>query len=66
MFIRPFEIYEDNQIVPKPILTDSAKNAIKFYVQDLSESIPYVWAHEDLLFTIYSQSRPVKEPQRNS
>ena len=38
MFIRPFEIYEDNQIVPKPIPSNSAKNAIKFYVQDLSES----------------------------
>ena len=33
-----------------------ANNAIKFYVQDFSESIPYVWAHEDLFFTTYRQT----------
>ena len=51
MFNGPFEIYEDYQIVPKPILWDSTNNAIQFSVQDFSESVPYVRAHEDLFFT---------------
>ena len=53
MFNGPFEIYEDYQIVPKPILSESATKAIEFYVQNFSESIPYVLAHEDLIFTTY-------------
>ena len=57
MFNGPFEIYEDYQIVPKPILSESATKAIEFYVQNFSESIPYVWAHEDLFFTIYRQKK---------
>ena len=56
----PFEIYEDYQIVPEAILSDSAKNAIEFYVQDFPESIPYVWAHEDLFFKTYIQTRITK------
>ena len=48
MFNGPFEIYEDYQIVPKPILSESATKAIEFYVQIFSESISYVLAHEDL------------------
>ena len=51
MFNGPFEIYEDYQFVPKPILSESATKAIEFYVQNFSESIPYVWVHEDLFFT---------------
>ena len=45
MFNEPFEIYEDNQIVPKPVLSESATKAIEFFVQNFSESITYVWAH---------------------
>ena len=46
MFNGSSEIYEDDQ----------ATNAIEFYVQDFSESIPYVWAHEDVFFTTYKQT----------
>ena len=51
MFNGPFEINENYQIVRKPILSESATKAIEFYVENFSESIPYVWAHEDLFFT---------------
>ena len=57
MFNGPFEIYEDYQIVPKPILSESATKAIEFNVQNFSESIPDVWAHEDLFFTTYRQTK---------
>ena len=50
MFNGPFEIYEDYQIVPKPILSESVTKAIEFYVHNFSESILHVWAHEDLFF----------------
>ena len=66
MFNGPFEIYEDYQIVPKPILSESATKAIEFYVQIFSESIPYVWAHEDLFSRPTDKQRPSREPERNS
>ena len=50
MFNGPVEIYEDYPIVPEPIHWDSSKNAIEFYVQDFSESVPYVLAHEDFFY----------------
>ena len=61
MFNGPFEIYEDYQIVPKPILSESATKAIEFYVQNFSESIPYVWAHEDVFFMTYRQNKTTKK-----
>ena len=61
MFNGPFKIYELYQIVLEPIIWDSATNAIKFYVQDFPESIPYVsYAHEDLFFTTYRQTKTTK------
>ena len=45
-------LYENHQIVPEQLLSDSATNAFEFYVQYVSISIQYVWAHEDLLLTI--------------
>ena len=60
MFNGPIEIYEDYQIVPEPRLLDSATNAIEFYVQDFSERIQYVLAHEDLFFTAYRQTETTK------
>ena len=60
MFNGPFEIYEDYQIVPKPVLSESATKAIEFYVQNFSESISYVWAHEHPFFTTYRQKKTTK------
>ena len=48
MFNGPFEIYEDYQIVPKPILSKSVTKAIEFYVQNFSESILHVRTYDDL------------------
>ena len=54
----PLKIYKDYQIVPEPINSDSATNAIEFYLYDFLESIPYIWAHEDFFFTtnIYTET----------
>ena len=61
MFKGPFKIYEYYQIVLEPIIWDYATNAIKFYVQDFLESIPYIsYAHEDLFFTTYKQTKTSK------
>ena len=57
MFNGPLKIYGDYKIVTKPILSNSAMNAIEFYVQDFSERIQYVWAHKNLFFTIYKQTK---------
>ena len=64
MFNGPFEIYEDYQIVPKPILSESVTKAIEFYVLNFSESILHVWAHEDLFFTTIRQKKTTKESSR--
>ena len=56
MLNRPLRIYKDYQTVPKPILSVSATNAIEFYLYDFLESIPYVWAHEDLFFRTNRQT----------
>ena len=64
MFNGPFEIYEDYQIVPKPILSESVTKAIEFYVQNFSESISYVWAHEDLYSTTYRQTETTRRTAR--
>ena len=64
MFDGPFEIYEDYQIVPKPILSESATKAIESYVQNFSESIPYVWAHEDFFFTTHRKRETTRRTAR--
>ena len=66
MFNRAFEIYEDYQIVPKSIHSESVTKAIEFYVQNFSESILHVWTHKDLFSTTYRQKKTLREPQRNS
>ena len=66
MFHGPIEICEDYQIVPEPILSDSANNTIEFYFQDLSESMSYVWAHEDLFSQPTDKQRQSRERQQNS
>ena len=60
----PFEIYEDYQIVPKSIHSESVTKAIEFYVQNFSESILHVWAHEDLFFTTYRQKKTTKSTEK--
>ena len=60
MFNGPFAIYNNPQIVPDPILSDSSTKAIEFYVQNFPESIPYVWAHEDLFFPTYRQKETTR------
>ena len=66
MFNGPFEIYEDYQIVPKPILSKSAKKAIEFNVHNFSESRPYVWAHEASFSRPTDKRKKPREPQKNS
>ena len=38
------------------ILSESVRNAIRFYLYNFLESIQYFWAHEDLCFTTYRQT----------
>ena len=57
----PFEIHEHHQLVPEPILPDSATNAIEFYVQDFFEGIQYVWPHKGLCCTTNRQMETTKK-----
>ena len=50
------KIYIDYRIIPLTILSDSATDAIKFWFEYFSESIPYVWAHRKSYVTINRQT----------
>ena len=60
MMKRPLRIYKEYQIVSSPILSDSATNTLEFYFKDFSESIPYVWAQYDLLYTTYREMKTTR------
>ena len=64
MFKGPLRIYKHYQTVSEPILSDSA-TAIEFYFKMFSESIPPVWAHEDIFLQFIDKRRPPREPQGN-
>ena len=44
--------------------SNSATNAIEFYLYDFLESIPYVWTQEDLFRRAYKQTNTTKRPVR--
>ena len=63
MFNGFFEIYEGYYIVPEPILSDSFTNVIEFFVQDFSESMPYV-EHTRISFSRLIDKRKLpREPK---
>ena len=63
MFNGPLRIYKDYQIIPEPILSGSATSAIEFYF-NFSESIPYVWAQEDIFFGNERQTEITRRPAK--
>ena len=60
----PSRLYKEYQIVTKPILSNSATNAIEFYLNDILKSIPHIWAHEDLFCTTYRQTETTRRTRR--
>ena len=57
-------IYKDYGILHLAIPSDSFRNAIKFYLYNFLESIPCIWAHQNICFTTIRQTETTRRTAR--
>ena len=64
MLSGPLEIYQDYQIVPLSILSDSVADAIQFFSCNFLKSIPYAWAHNEVFLTNFRPTETTRGTTR--